>query len=273
MVKVVGLISFYHSFKFLVDNPNIINDSFGWHLQYLTILGLSISTTCFSIGLLADMTASQQLFTLKNYLALVAAPIEIIISMLYWGLRAIDQELVIPPDLPTPPIMADLGFHLFPTLLLSLDALFLSPPWPTSPMNPRASALSLMTSTFIAFLYWFWIELCYSHNGISSLVFPLNRLSLAHLWLLANVLPQSAMHLSHPPPPGVPSMDFKPLTPKEFYPYPIFALLNTTQRIGLFALSGVAMWAAGAGLRWCYRVVNGIERDNVTVRGEDGKAK
>ncbi|KAL5415495.1 hypothetical protein PMIN03_002622 [Paraphaeosphaeria minitans] len=223
MVKVVGLISFYHSFKFLVDNPNIINDSFGWHLQYLTILGLSISTTCFSIGLLADMTASQQLFTLKNYLALVAAPIEIIISMLYWGLRAIDQELVIPPDLPTPPIMADLGFHLFPTLLLSLDALFLSPPWPTSPMNPRASALSLMTSTFIAFLYWFWIELCYSHN--------------------------------------------------EFYPYPIFALLNTTQRIGLFALSGVAMWAAGAGLRWCYRVVNGIERDNVTVRGEDGKAK
>ncbi|KAL5379062.1 hypothetical protein DPSP01_008697 [Paraphaeosphaeria sporulosa] len=211
---VIGLVSFYRSFKFLVDNPNII---------YLTVLGLSISTTCFTIGLLADMTSSQQLFTLKNYLALVAAPIEIIISMLYWGLRAIDRELVIPPDLPTPPVMADLGFHLFPTLLLSLDALFLSPPWPTSPINPRASTLSLMISTAIAFLYWFWIELCHSRNG--------------------------------------------------FYPYPIFALLNTTQRIGLFALSGVAMWAAGAGLRWCYRVVNGIERDTVIEHGEDKKSK
>ncbi|KAF1971374.1 hypothetical protein BU23DRAFT_470650, partial [Bimuria novae-zelandiae CBS 107.79] len=188
---------------------NLQNESFGWHLQYLTILGLSVSTACFTAGLLADITSSYQLFTIKNYLALVAAPIEIVISMLYWGLRAIDPKLVIPPDLPAPPIMADYGFHLFPSVLLSLDALFLSPPWPTTPINPYASRLSLVSSTVIAFLYWFWIELCYSRNG--------------------------------------------------FYPYPIFALLTTPQRVGLFALSGVAMWAAGAGLRWCYRVINGTE--------------
>ncbi|KAF2441257.1 hypothetical protein P171DRAFT_457087 [Karstenula rhodostoma CBS 690.94] len=199
------------------------NDSFGWHLQYLTMIGITTSTICFSIGLIADMTSSQQFFTLKNYLALVAAPIEILVSMLYWGLRAINRELVIPPDLPTPPIMADFGFHLFPTLLLSLDALFLSPPWPTSPINPRASTLSLLTSTVIAFLYWFWIELCYSYNG--------------------------------------------------FYPYPIFAILNTAQRICLFALSGVAMWAAGAGLRWCYRIVNGIEGNPSIELGEEKKLK
>jgi hypothetical protein len=44
-----------------------------------------------------------------------------------------------------------------------------------------------------------------------------------------------------------------------FYPYPIFALLNTAQRAGLFAASGVAMWAIGTGLRYAYVVVNGHE--------------
>lgn len=223
-LHVTGLISFYRSFKFLVDNPNIINDSFGWHLQYLTILGLSISTACFSAGLIADITSSHQLFTAKNYLALIAAPIEILISLLYWGLRAIDTKLVIPPDLPMPPIAADLGFHLFPTLFLSIDTLLLSPPWPTHPISPRASLLSLLSSTAIAFLYWFWIELCYSRNG--------------------------------------------------FYPYPIFAILTTPQRVGLFAGSSVAMWVVGAGLRFCYRIINGIEEDLLSeIKEEEKKRK
>ncbi|PVH97778.1 hypothetical protein DM02DRAFT_616247 [Periconia macrospinosa] len=208
-IHVLGLISFYNSFKFLVDNPNIINESFGWHLQYLTILGISISTACFGFGLLADITNSQTVFVVKNYLALVAAPIEIVISILYWGLRAIDETLVIPPDLPKPPILADFGFHLFPAVVLTIDNLFLSPPWPTQPINPRASLVSLLMSTVIAFLYWFWIELCYSRNG--------------------------------------------------FYPYPIFALLSTPQRIVLFAGSGVIMWVIGVVLRGAYRSLNGVE--------------
>lgn len=65
------------------------NDSFGWHLQYLTILGLSISTICFLCGLGADMSNSFALFRLKNYLALIATPLEVLISILYWGLRAV----------------------------------------------------------------------------------------------------------------------------------------------------------------------------------------
>lgn len=217
--------SFYKSFKFLVDNPNVINESFGWHLQYLTILGLSVSTTCFTCGLLADITNSQSLFRAKNYLALVAAPIEIVISILYWGLRSIDETLVIPPDLPRPPLSADIGFHLTPAVLLSFDNLFLSPPWPTAPINPLASMITLVMSTVIAFLYWFWIELCYSHNG--------------------------------------------------FYPYPIFALLTTPQRIGLFAASGITMWAAGSALRWLYRVLNGVEDELVAVEAgtDEGKVE
>ncbi|CAO2648997.1 Nn.00g099460.m01.CDS01 [Neocucurbitaria sp. VM-36] len=208
-LHVAGLISFYHSFKFLADNPNAFSESFGWHLQFLTIIGITICTVCFTFGLVADITGSSTFYTLKNYLALVAAPIEIVISLLYWGLRAIDNALVVAPDLPMPPILYDLGFHLVPAVVLTLDAILLSPPWPTMPMNPQAPMIMLVASTSIAFVYWWWIELCYSHNG--------------------------------------------------YYPYPLFEMLTTLQRVGLFALSGTTMWVVGGALRALYAWVNGYE--------------
>jgi hypothetical protein len=78
--------------------------------------------------------------------------------------------------------------------------------------------LTLVTSTSIAFLYWFWIELCYSRNG--------------------------------------------------FYPYPIFTMLSTSQRVGLFAASGITMWGVGSGLRWLYRVVNGVDSEGLEKQGK-----
>ena len=44
-----------------------------------------------------------------------------------------------------------------------------------------------------------------------------------------------------------------------YYPYPIFGLLNTYQRIGLFTLSGAIMWVTGGTLRALYAYVNGYE--------------
>ena len=44
-----------------------------------------------------------------------------------------------------------------------------------------------------------------------------------------------------------------------YYPYPLFAVLTTYQRIGLFAISGVTMWVAGGALRALYAWVNGYE--------------
>jgi len=208
-LHVAGLISFYYSFKFLSDNPNQISKSFGWHFQFLTIIGITICTACFTSGLIADITKSHFFFTLKNYLALVAAPIEIVISILYWGLRAIDDGLLAASDMPLPPVLFDLGFHLVPAVVLTLDNLFLSPPWPSMPTNPQASIVMLVTSTAIAFAYWCWIELCFSYNG--------------------------------------------------FYPYPIFSILSTGQRIGLFALSGTTMWAVGGALRVSFAYINGVE--------------
>lgn len=70
----------------------------------------------------------------------------------------IDKTLVIPEEFQLP-LFADLSFHLFPAIFLSVDFLLLSPPWTITLPN----ALALCGS--IAVGYWFWIEDCYRHNG------------------------------------------------------------------------------------------------------------
>ena len=41
------------------------------------------------------------------------------------------------------------------------------------------------------------------------------------------------------------------------YPYPLFDLLDTTQRIGLFSASALLMTASTAVLKWLYGRING----------------
>ncbi|KEF63034.1 uncharacterized protein A1O9_01010 [Exophiala aquamarina CBS 119918] len=157
-VHILGLASYASSFDYLVGHPNHINQAYGWHFQYLTIIGLSLATLTFSLGLVADVTLHRGAFAAKNVISMCAAPMEVLISTLYWGLRAIDPALVVPPDLELP-LSADLGFHLAPTAFLLLDILLLSPPWTI------AGVPACVLSSVIAFLYWFWIEACFRQNG------------------------------------------------------------------------------------------------------------
>ena len=41
------------------------------------------------MGLLADLTMSRRIFLAKNGLSFCSAPLEVLISLLYWGLRAV----------------------------------------------------------------------------------------------------------------------------------------------------------------------------------------
>jgi hypothetical protein len=41
------------------------------------------------------------------------------------------------------------------------------------------------------------------------------------------------------------------------YPYPLFTMLDTTQRIGLFSVSALLMAVVTAMLKWLYGRVNG----------------
>jgi hypothetical protein len=43
----------------------------------------------FVCGWLADITLSRRLFLVKNALTVCIAPLEVLISLLYWGIRAV----------------------------------------------------------------------------------------------------------------------------------------------------------------------------------------
>ncbi|CZR51080.1 related to UPF0641 membrane protein PJ4664.05 [Phialocephala subalpina] len=202
IVHTIGIISFSLSYKYLIDFPTMINESYGWHWQYLTILGLTVAYATFVFGLLADITLSPTLFLIKNSLSLCSAPLEVLISVLYWGISAIDRKLLVPPEIHIAP-WADVGFHAMPSILLVIDLLFLSPPWAIHVVP----AMGL--SSAIAVGYWAWVEQCYKHNG--------------------------------------------------FYPYPLFAALDTTQRVVLFTGAALTMTGSTVMLQWLYGRVNGLQ--------------
>lgn len=128
-------------------------------MQYLTIIGLSLATLTFIFGLLADLTLSTRLFLAKNAFSVASAPLEVLITLLYWGLRSIDPALVLPDWAPRLAFGTDLSFHLAPAALLLVDLLFFSPPYTI------AALPSIGLSSLIAVGYWFWVEACYAHNG------------------------------------------------------------------------------------------------------------
>lgn len=134
------------------------NDAYGWHFQYLTIIGLLLATTTFALGSVADLTSSYRLTRYKNLVSVVATPLEVLISTLYGGLVSVDKELVIPKEFHLG-LLPDISFHAMPAILLTLDYLLLSPPWTVSFRR------ALTVSTAFAFAYWFWVEHCYRHNG------------------------------------------------------------------------------------------------------------
>lgn len=158
IVHLLGAASFSYCFYFLTVWETPIDGSYGWHFQYLTIIGLSASLLAFVSGALADLTLNPVLFQIKNAISVLATPLEVVISILYWGISAIDPALLIEGDFFLPRL-ADMGFHLAPAVFLTLDLVLFSPPWTI----PAYGTMAL--STTLGFSYWYWVELCFSKNG------------------------------------------------------------------------------------------------------------
>ncbi|TLS26300.1 hypothetical protein PpBr36_05226 [Pyricularia pennisetigena] len=157
-LHILGLASFYQSFRYLYIFPTPISSAYGGSGQFLTIIGLGLSMIAFGLGLLADVTLSPTFFKAKNFVAVCANPLEVLISILYWGIALYDKELLMPSEYSLP-WAVDIGYHAAPAIFLTIDLLFFSPPW-TVKAN---GAVGL--SVVLAFLYWGWIEHCASHNG------------------------------------------------------------------------------------------------------------
>ena len=158
LIHLAGIASFSASFTYLRLFPSPFSTSFGGEFQFLTIIGLALAQTTFVIGLVSDLTLDARLFAIKNVLSVCSAPLEVLVSIIYWSLCAIDRELVVPPGHELP-LLPDLGFHAMPAIMLALDLLLLSPPWTIKGYGAMIISLSL------AFLYWGWVEYCFSHNN------------------------------------------------------------------------------------------------------------
>uniref|UniRef100_A0A0B7K8E1 Uncharacterized protein n=1 Tax=Bionectria ochroleuca TaxID=29856 RepID=A0A0B7K8E1_BIOOC len=171
MLHVSGLACFTASFVWLPSITNPLHNGFGGSFQFLTIIGLAMSTITFGVGILTDITPKAELLALRGLLSLCATTLELLIGVLYWGCRAIDKRLVVPPGHEVP-FIPDFGFHAVPAIVLVLDFMTLGPPW----FINASQALGL--GLVIAFSYWAWIEYCFSHNGW----YPYPFLTILSLW-------------------------------------------------------------------------------------------
>ncbi|CAN8098981.1 unnamed protein product [Discula destructiva] len=153
----LGIISFSLSFQCLFKYPNPEGEKFGGVFQFLTIIGLALALMSMVLGLLADLSSSRTLFKAKNIISVCSTPLEVLITVLYWGISLINKDLLFPKELQLP-FLPDFGFHAMPAIMLTLDLLFLSPPWTIK----FQGAVTL--STLLAFGYWAWIEYCFSFN-------------------------------------------------------------------------------------------------------------
>lgn len=221
ILHAAGILSFTYNFLFLYSWETPISGSYGSHFQFLTILGLAASLIAFILGLAADITLNQTLFQLKNAINVITTPLEFVISVLYWGIHLINPELLFADEFRLP-LLTDIGFHLAPAVFLTADLILFSPPW-TIP----AYAVMLL-STGLAFMYWYWVELCFSVNGWYATRFQVLLFPLA-----ANRVTR--------------------------YPYPMFAVLNTTQRALLFTFAAGLSTMSSVALKWVYGKVNGFE--------------
>ncbi len=157
-IHVTGLFVFAASIAWIPKITNPLHNGFGGSFKFLTIIALTLSTITYAVGFLADITLSKRMLTLKSILSLCATPLDVLISILYWGARAIDKKLVVPPGHEIP-FVPDFGFHAVPAILLTIDLMLLSPPWPVRTYG------TMMIGPIFVFVYWAWIELCFSVVG------------------------------------------------------------------------------------------------------------
>lgn len=113
-----------------------------------------------AVAIMKDLLPQMKVFDLiKNSLGIVSVPLEGLISVLYWGLRAYDPKLLVPPDPRYQiPLVMDLSLHALPAFLLWIDFLFLSPPF-------SATSRPILLSGLLTTAYAYWMERCAQING------------------------------------------------------------------------------------------------------------
>uniref|UniRef100_A0A060TGS5 ARAD1D33066p n=1 Tax=Blastobotrys adeninivorans TaxID=409370 RepID=A0A060TGS5_BLAAD len=178
-----------------------ISQSYGSHFQFVTILGLTFTGIAQLFGLFGVLSGIRSFRNIKAYMDLIAAPLEVLISVGYWGIVAYDRKLLMDPEIaPIPPLMFDIFLHALPAVSEIIDVLVFAPRWTKS-----YEVLPLFFA--VAGGYWSWVHLTFEKNG--------------------------------------------------FFPYPLFAIVDTPGRAGIFTFATLFVSVVYGLLKRLQNVVRG----------------
>lgn len=161
-VHVMAIITYVSALNAIFTDTavTVISKSYGSHFQFLTILGVFISLGANLAGLISRLTGSPLLKAVRDLLNVVAAPLEMLIALLYWTIKSIDPNLMIDPTLQNVlPAWIDRSIHVYPVVFQTLDVVVFTPQWKLG--VPAAFTVYGV----IAAVYWQWIQITYKHNG------------------------------------------------------------------------------------------------------------
>lgn len=154
-------VAFAKTFWYMIyEFPTPINQTYGSHFQYLTILGLSVTFFAQVVGIFAALLNCSKLRAVKQSLDVICAPVEFLISILYWSIKMVDPGLLIDPRIAlVPPLWLDVCMHFLPSIVELIDVVFFHPQWTMSVLASVG-----MFSPFV-YAYWVWIHFTYKKNG------------------------------------------------------------------------------------------------------------
>ncbi|KAL7409267.1 FAR-17a/AIG1-like protein [Mrakia frigida] len=158
-----------HTADFLSD----IDNQYGGHWQFLTILGLWTSLLYLFISIFTPLLPSV-LHPLKRIILLLALPVETVITSIYWSLILLAPQLILPPATPVEgevqpeepnlfriPLSMDLALHAVPAVILLLE--FFG--WEKAYRGWRGSWGAAAVAAFAAVAYGTWSERCGARNN------------------------------------------------------------------------------------------------------------
>ncbi|KAJ7632508.1 FAR-17a/AIG1-like protein [Roridomyces roridus] len=145
---------------------SFIASQYGGHLQFLTIQGLAVSWLTMVAALLANLFPSIKAFrSVKRSLFIVAMPVEVMVSSIYWPLLLFWPHLIL-QAMPGEsamfriPLRIDFCLHAMPAISLLADFMLFEKKYRRSGL-----ALAPVMALVATVGYSTWAEHCATKNG------------------------------------------------------------------------------------------------------------
>ncbi|EMD32693.1 hypothetical protein CERSUDRAFT_143212 [Gelatoporia subvermispora B] len=149
----------------------------GGHYQFLTIQGVVVAWLTMAVALVADFLPSLILLkAMKRALFMIAMPLAVLITSVYWTLLAFTPHLILTPDPATTvltfpstvpscqriPLRIDLALHATPAISLLSDFVLFERKYPKSQARYGATIMAAIAGLW----YACWVENCAQYNGV-----------------------------------------------------------------------------------------------------------